>query len=423
MTLRRTDLTFGAFRLDVQEARLWQGSTAHSLTPKAFALLEFMARRPDKLVRKDELLDALWPDAIVGDSVLKVTIRELRKVLGDDARSPSYIATVHRRGYRFVADVGGLDEEEHTAADGLEVGEPVIDGPSAASPAARREEPGVAKITPASQILVGRERARAELSGRLAEVRGGAARMLFVTGGPGLGKTALVDDFVAGIAHEPVRVGRGYCVEHYGEGEAYLPVLQALSAICRDGLDKELLGIIAKHAPTWILQLPSLLERVGADALRRDTLGATSDRMLREFVDLLEVISAREALVLVLEDLHWCDLATLEVLSMVARKCRSARLMVVGTYRKTDVEAGDARRRRLLLALLAQTGVDEYTLEELAAHEVRAFLEQRFDGAAFADELALVLAQRTGGHPLFLTQAARTSPAAASSTKAAMAPL
>ena len=76
-----------------------------SLTPKALSLLEYLAARPGRLVKKTELLDAIWPGVFVADGALKVCIREIRSALGDDAQAPRFIETAHRRGYRFIADV------------------------------------------------------------------------------------------------------------------------------------------------------------------------------------------------------------------------------------------------------------------------------------------------------------------------------
>ena len=75
------------------------------LPPKVFAVLHYLVTHPDRLVTKDELLDAVWPETAVSDAVVRVAIGALRKVLGDTAQTPRYIATVPRRGYRFLAPV------------------------------------------------------------------------------------------------------------------------------------------------------------------------------------------------------------------------------------------------------------------------------------------------------------------------------
>ncbi len=98
-------LVFGAFRLDVRNATLEKQGMPVALTPKAFSVLHHLARHAGRLVTKDEFLDVVWPGVFVGDAALKVCIREIRKALGDDPQTPTYIQTAHRRGYRFVAPV------------------------------------------------------------------------------------------------------------------------------------------------------------------------------------------------------------------------------------------------------------------------------------------------------------------------------
>ncbi len=97
--------TFGSFRLDSAAGLLLRGSDTVPLAPKAFGVLEYLVQHPGQLVTKDELLDLAWADVHVGDGALKVCVREIRRALGDDPRTPQYIETAHRRGYRFVATV------------------------------------------------------------------------------------------------------------------------------------------------------------------------------------------------------------------------------------------------------------------------------------------------------------------------------
>lgn len=98
-------LTFGDFRLDPSSGHLFRGEAAVPLTPKAFSLLHHLALNAGRLVSKAELMAAIWPGVFVGDAVLKSSIRELRRALGDDSHQPRYIETAHRRGYRFIAPI------------------------------------------------------------------------------------------------------------------------------------------------------------------------------------------------------------------------------------------------------------------------------------------------------------------------------
>ena len=103
-------MAFDSYLLDLLAGHLYGRSGVIPLTPKASALLEYLAANPGRLLSKRELLDALWPRAYVTDGVLKVCIREIRRALGDDARTPRVIETAHRRGYRFIARVEVVEE-------------------------------------------------------------------------------------------------------------------------------------------------------------------------------------------------------------------------------------------------------------------------------------------------------------------------
>src|SRR3954471_2482537 len=99
-------IVFGKFTLDRANARLSCDGESVGITPKALDVLHYLASRPDRLVTKQELLSAVWPDVVVGDASIKVCVREIRKALDDGPKTPRYIETVHRRGYRFI----GLEE-------------------------------------------------------------------------------------------------------------------------------------------------------------------------------------------------------------------------------------------------------------------------------------------------------------------------
>ncbi len=174
------------------------------------------------------------------------------------------------------------------------------------------------------------------------ESASGKRQLVFVTGEPGIGKTTLIGAFLRGsrnwelgsgsspplildpksqiLKPVPWWLGWGQCIEHYGAGEAYLPVLEALGRLCRESDGEQLMTLLHRHAPTWLVQMPALLDTAELEALQRRTHGATRERMLRELAEALEVITAERPLVLVLEDLHWSDVSTLDLLSMLARR-------------------------------------------------------------------------------------------------------
>jgi DNA-binding winged helix-turn-helix (wHTH) protein/tetratricopeptide (TPR) repeat protein len=107
---------FGEFTLDVEDRRLSHDSSTVPLAPKAHDLLVALVRRAGRLVTKRELLDLVWPDAFVEEGILSVHVSGLRKALGETNGSPSYIETVPRSGYRFIAAVTASARELRTVA-------------------------------------------------------------------------------------------------------------------------------------------------------------------------------------------------------------------------------------------------------------------------------------------------------------------
>src|SRR5688500_8753204 len=105
---------FGEFRLDPEERILTQDGKPISITPKVFDLLTVLIKNRGRVIEKDELMAAIWKDSFVEDSNLAFNIRQLRKALDDDARQPSFIETVPKRGYRFIAEVEEIAPENES---------------------------------------------------------------------------------------------------------------------------------------------------------------------------------------------------------------------------------------------------------------------------------------------------------------------
>ena len=100
---------FGPFQADRSAYRVTRGRDALDLTPKLLDLLFYFLDHPARLVTKEELLEGVWPAANVTDNAMAQAISDLREALGDDASAPTFIRTIARRGYRFVAEVSAVD--------------------------------------------------------------------------------------------------------------------------------------------------------------------------------------------------------------------------------------------------------------------------------------------------------------------------
>ena len=269
----------------------------------------------------------------------------------------------------------------------------------AVSLAAGDAAPAVDRVR-AAQPLVGREAELERLDAALAAARRGERRAVFVCGPPGIGKTTLLDAFVA--ASDDALVAHGQSVEHYGAGEAYLPLLEAFGQLGRSADGALLVKHLRRHAPTWLAQLPALADPAEQEALARRALGSTRERMLRELAELLDVFTAERPLVLVVEDLHWSDHATIEAISYVALRRSPARLLLLGTYRPAEVLSGDHPLRAATQELRARRLSEEIRLEPLGEPDVARYLAMRLDVPRVGDDLMRVVYRRTEGHPLFL---------------------
>ena len=366
---------FGSFRLDTVSHCLWHGEDRVPLTPKAFDVLRYLVEHADRLVTQDEILGALWPETYVNPEVIKKYVLGIRKALGDRHEKPEFIETFPRRGYQFVATVS-----EVSIAAPSEVG------------------------LNAARKMVGREAAMAQLEGYLNQALKGQRQIIFITGEAGVGKTTLIDEFHQAATRRPnLRVVRGQCVEGFGGKESYYPVLEALGLWARDsGGAGAVVYTLAKQAPTWLIQFPSLIKAEQREALQKEILGATRERMVREICEALESLTAQDSLVLILEDLHWVDPSTLDFISALARRRGPAKLLLLGTYRPADVIISQSPLKALKQDLVLHSLSHEIGLERLEESDVSEYLAIKFVGACFPSGFADLIYRRSGGNPLFM---------------------
>lgn len=368
----RREISFAPFRLDLDAERLYRDDRPIPLRPKTFAVLRHLAEHPHVLITKDALLWAVWGGVAVTESTLTKSIGEIREALGDDPQRPRYLETVHRRGFRFLATVvAATPEATHATTD---------------------------------TAAIDRERELALLEGASRQAAAGERQIVFVTGEAGIGKTTLVTSFADGLRQRGgVWLAHGQCVRRHGEHEPYMPVLEALGRLAQQHGDA-IVARLRSHAPSWLVQLPWLATPEELHDLRLGLAGTTRERMLRMFLQLTDALTTDAPLVLVLEDLHWADPSTLDLLTALAQRQQSAALLVVATYRPADsVRAGGAvdEVRRALVA--TRRGV-ELALGPLSRAGVGRYLATRF-GSVATPELVRVLHEHTGGHPLFLVTA------------------
>ena len=379
------EVSFGRHRFDPRTGRLWAGRREVRLTPRAAAVLAALIERAGQPVTRNELFRSVWRDTVVGDAALTACIRELREAFDDDARRPRFIETRHRRGYRFVARMV-LSPPEGLAGDSL-------------------SSMGTGPRAPA--LVVGRDQEVRELRGCLARAANGHRQIVFVTGEPGIGKTTAVEAFLAEAASgDRLRIAQGRCIETHGAGEAYLPLLEAMTRLCREPGGQPIALLLRHHAPTWLAQMPSVLDTSDLRTLKWQTSGVTRERMLRELAEVVEIMAKDVPLVLWLEDLHWSDPSTVDWLAYLARRPGRARVLVLGSYRPGEALARGNPLEAAKDDLKMHGHCREVALQRLDETAVGEYLARRFPATAALSELAEVVHRRTGGNPLFVVNVA-----------------
>ena len=361
---------FGDFHMDVARYRLSRGQREIPLPPKAWDVLYCLIKRPGLLVTKEALRHEIWPDIAISDDTLTKRIGELRRALGDTRRTPRFIETVHGRGFRFVGEVREVGDET------------------------RGHEPGVR--------FVGRQAELRRLHECLRRARQGERQLVFITGEAGIGKTTLLEEFLRSpsVRGPDLHVLQGQCIQQHGQREPYMPVLEAIERVLSAPEGAPLIPLFRRMAPCWYVQIPWLLSDGEPVGFQGAMMSAPPERMLREIGAFLESWATGSTIVLVLEDLHWSDNATADLLSFLAQRRDAARLLILATFRPVEASTHDHPIREVKQTLRARRRCVDLALDYLSTAEVREYLRGRF-GDEIPD-LAPLIHQRTDGNPLFV---------------------
>jgi predicted ATPase len=267
--------------------------------------------------------------------------------------------------------------------------------------ASRPDEPP----PPPRRLTVGRVQEREALRAAFTSAAAGRGLVVCITGEPGLGKTTLVEEFLEEVATEvgDVGIARGRCSERLAGAEAYLPFLEALDALLQAPAGASAAQVMRLVAPSWYVQLVPLadddpaLARVFAEA--RD---ASQERRKRELGVFLSEASRRRPLVVFLDDLHWADPSSVDLLAYLGGKCAALRLLLVLTYRPSEFLLGRHPFGPIQLDLQARGVCRQIALPLLTRDDLDRYLARVFPGHRFPERFAAVIHSRTEGNPLFM---------------------
>jgi predicted ATPase len=258
--------------------------------------------------------------------------------------------------------------------------------------------------------MVGRQYEWAGLRTGFEEAAAGRGLLLCVTGEPGLGKTILVERFLDELSASG-RTGslaRGRCSERLAGAEAYLPFLEALDSLLQGDGGASMAQAMKLLAPTWYVHLTPLAAHdpslAGALA---DAKAATQERRKRELGVFLHEVSRRRPLVMFLDDIHWADPSSVDLLAYLGSRCMAWRLLLVLTYRPSDLLRSRHPFGPVKLELQGRGVCREIVLPFLSRDDFDRYLALAFAGHQFPEDFAALLHARTEGNPLFMVDLLR----------------
>ncbi|MBL8205529.1 MAG: protein kinase [Blastocatellia bacterium] len=273
---------------------------------------------------------------------------------------------------------------------------------------ARKSDASLRPVSASSlrRKTVGRDKERLELQ---AAFDAGQSLLLCVAGEPGMGKTTLVEEFLSVQANQQTcLIARGRCSERLAGTEAYLPLLEALEALLRADRDGFCARTMRQLAPTWYAQIATLGdENSSASRLLEEVRNASQERMKRELAALLQALSQTMPLVLFFDDLHWADVSTIDLLSFLAGKFDTMRVLILVTYRPSDLLLTKHPFLQIRPDLQARGLCRELTLDYLSLTEIETYFALEFPQHRFPPELPHLIQAKTEGNPLFMADLVR----------------
>ncbi len=256
---------------------------------------------------------------------------------------------------------------------------------------------------------VGRGQQLKELHGALSLASAGRGSLICLSGEAGIGKSTLVDEFLglantSGYSHN---VARGRCSERLAEGEAYLPIFEALDGLLHSGTADSVSRIMRTLAPSWFLELAPAQQQDSSMIRLADSKATSQERLKREFFAFLQEVCRHRPLLLILEDVHWIDTSTVDLLAYITGRFESLPLLIVVTYRPGEMVARMHPLMQLRLELEGRGFARELNLNYLTQADVENYLALEFPEHRFPMSFAHLLWKRTEGNPLFMVDLVR----------------
>ncbi len=364
---------FEHYELNESTRELRHAGESVETKPQVLSLLAYMMRNRSRIVSRRELFEEIWADVSVSEGTLNNAIYEARTAIGDDGHQQRTIQTVHRKGFRFIADV------DETDARGTTHGRNVWD-----------------ERVP----FIGRKKLLEAVRTEITHSRRGHGRLILIDGEAGVGKTAFTQRLTAGVNNMTVRMGR--CYEGKG-APPFWPWVQILLTQIQESSPTLLVEQMGHGVGSILQLLPSIAEKLPGVAAPAPL---QSEGARFELFDALTKYIARignvEPLLLVIDDLHWADSASLRFLEYLSVELSSMRVCVIATYREEELNE-EHPLVGILGSVLRHPHVHRHSLQGLEKGEVRELIEKIMDESPTM-ALSDTISKRSDGNPLFVRE-------------------
>ena len=261
------------------------------------------------------------------------------------------------------------------------------------------------KTSAAHRHAVGRNDDLAQLNERALQVVSGAGMIVGIAGDAGMGKTVLIETFLDGIevGGMPITVAKGQCSERLAGSEAYLPLFDVMEHLLAKDGDGSVNSIMRKMAPWWYVHVAALSpddpDNQGILEMAQRT---SQEQIKRELTSFLKAVSDNRLVVVVIEDLHWADVSSVDMIAYLGARFDAMNLLILTTYRPVEMQLNKHPFLQIKSELTAKKRCHEIELEYLDKTAIDEYLSLEYPGHTFPEGLASLVHQQTEGSPLFM---------------------